>query len=220
MDYESALHIWCSRRWEGKEKKKKKRVRGGEGTEAPSSRAVGGTVAPGCAAEGQLNGERAESWTVPVDSNNNGCACSTETMCSARGDSLTVCKCFSSNELTLTDAPRSFITGAGKSTVIEGRIRHAHTHTHSHTRPNKRGPKQRRLAIVICLHGFWSYVKCCVGNILITWAPQLITGNPVSKLSTAVITFTVLFQFVSFECQKPDCCSVHWVPCIHGAGYL
>ena len=57
-------------------------------------------------------------------------------MCSARGDSLTVCKCFSSNELTLTDAPRSFITGAGKSTVIEGRIRHAcaraHTHTHAH----------------------------------------------------------------------------------------
>ena len=69
----------------GKGKGKKKKKTGGEGAETPSSRAVGGTVAPGCAAEGQLNGERAESLTVPVDSNNNGCACSTERPCARRG---------------------------------------------------------------------------------------------------------------------------------------
>lgn len=57
----------------------------GGNKETPSSCAVGGTVAPGSICrlvssptEGQLNGE---STTVPVDSNNNGCACSTETMC-------------------------------------------------------------------------------------------------------------------------------------------
>lgn len=38
--------------------------------------------------------ESAEGTTAPVDSNNNGCAGSTEAMCSGGAISLTVCDAF------------------------------------------------------------------------------------------------------------------------------
>lgn len=97
---------------------KRAEERGRGNTEGCSSRAVGGSVAPGCrgvvSSEGRLNGDRAESRTLPVDSNNNGRACSTETMCSAGWISYSLC-CFL---LTLTDARRSVFTGAGNKVLL------------------------------------------------------------------------------------------------------
>jgi len=70
--------------------------------------------------------EGVESKTVPVDSNNNGGACSTETMCSGG-----VLFLFSSlqfailfpNVLTMTNAACSFITDAGNNLLLRATLR-------------------------------------------------------------------------------------------------
>lgn len=46
----------------------------------------------------------------------------------------------------------------------------------------------------VSCHEFQSHAICCIRNVIITWAPPLITGNPVSELSVAVITSPASFQ--------------------------
>lgn len=133
-----------------------------------------------------------EGPTLPVDRNNNGCTCSTRP-CAQEGWWLFF-------PLTISNL---FLSWAHADTRAR-----AHTHTlfllHrcrkvcSSVKTTERRP--------VCFYEFQSHVRRCIGNVVITWAPRLITGNPVSELSAAVITSPASFQPACLNVND-DCCN-------------